>query len=148
MRGRRQASAECPLFDRRNPRHDPGAQRHDPYRHDQHLRSARVRVRRGIVCNAFDYGPGNSVKGVLRLTPGEEDVAWIEGDGGRHQSVLWPEGFVLELEPTPALLSDSGRLIGHDGDPIRLNNTAPDEAAGTFADPYLAHGRTLFGCYP
>ncbi len=74
---------------------------------------------------------------------------WIEGPAGEHFSVIWPEGFTVDFEPTAVLRDEKGMVVARDGDRIALAQTNLDEAAGTFDDPYIAHGLSVgTGCYP
>jgi hypothetical protein len=87
-------------------------------------------------CSAFTLPDG--VHGTLQVTPGAADAVWIKADDGRHLYVAWPDDFKLRLEPVGAVLSGDGDILAEDDGPIRLKQTAPDSAAGTDADPYVA----------
>jgi hypothetical protein len=68
---------------------------------------------------------------------------------GNHLSVVWPAGFTIQFDPSPAVLfNERGNVVATEGSWVTLNNTRPSDAAGTFADPHFASGGTLGGCYP
>jgi hypothetical protein len=89
------------------------------------------------------------VAGVLGGQQSARDPVWIEGPAGQHYSVIWPAGFTIAFTPDVELRDDTGALIARAGDSIKLGQTNLHEAAGTFVDPYIAHGLSVGkGCYP
>jgi hypothetical protein len=100
-----------------------------------------------VLCDAS--AAARPVSGVLRGEQGEREPVWIEGPRGQHISVVWPAGFTVAFTPAAELRNETGALIARDGDPITLGQTNLDEATGSFADPYVAHGLSVGkGCYP
>ena len=96
-------------------------------------------------CAAF--GLGDPVSGILRGQAGAPEPVWLETGDGRRLSVVWPEGFTVRFEPEAVVMSDRGTVVGRAGDRITLDQTRPSDAAGTFADPYLASGLVFGDCY-
>jgi hypothetical protein len=54
----------------------------------------------------------------------------------------------LLWEPDATLYDERGRVVAREGGWVTLDQTARIEAAGTWDDPYVAHGLALGGCYP
>ena len=46
------------------------------------------------------------------------------------------------------LLNERGAVVARAGDEIEFGQVNLGEHEGTFADPYLARGLVLGGCYP
>jgi hypothetical protein len=99
-----------------------------------------------VPCPAF--GLTNPVAGVLEGQAGAREPVWLRAEDGRHLSVIWPAGFTVRFEPDAAIYTEKGGLVGRAGDRIVLDQTRPGDAAGTFADPYLASGLIFGDCYP
>jgi hypothetical protein len=97
-------------------------------------------------CAAF--GLTNPVAGILEGQAGAREPVWLRADDGRHLSVVGPAGFTLRFEPDAAIYTDRSTLVGRAGDRIVLGQTRPEDAAGTFDDPYLASGLVFGDCYP
>lgn len=99
-----------------------------------------------VACAAF--GLANPVAGILDGQAGAREPVWLRADDGRHLSVVWPAGFTLRFEPDAAIYTDRSTLVGRAGDRIVLGQTHPEDAAGTFDDPYFASGLVFGDCYP
>ena len=76
------------------------------------------------------------------------EPAWLEGPGGRRLSVVWPQGFRLMFEPPAVLRNEKGGVVAREGVVVELPQVHPDDAAGTFDDPYIAAGLMFGECYP
>lgn len=89
------------------------------------------------------------VSGTLRTDPAQSDPVWLVDRAGNRLSVVWPAGFTVRFDPSPAVLfNERGEVVATDGSWVTLGHTRPSDAAGTFDDPYFASGGTLGGCYP
>jgi hypothetical protein len=99
-----------------------------------------------VVCTAPLYS--NPVRGTLQGEQGAREPVWLLDAGGRHLSVVWPEGFSLVFGPDAALFTDKGVLLAGTGDNVTLSMTLPDSAAGTYDDPYIASGLVFGDCFP
>lgn len=99
------------------------------------------------VCNADQPLP--VVVGALHTDPAQSDPVWLVDRTGHRLSVVWPAGFTVRFDPSPAVLfNEHGDVVATEGSWVTLNHTRPSDAAGTIADPYFASGLTLGGCYP
>lgn len=95
-----------------------------------------------VGCDAIGIGP---VVGTLEGDPEEStDPVWLAGPSGQRLSIVWPEGFTARFTPSVELLDERGTLVASAGDVVILQ-VDPDEAGGSFADPYVASGIMLAG---
>ena len=74
------------------------------------------------------------------------DPIWLEAPDGTHLSIVWPDGFALEFEPTPVIYDQSGAVVARLGDAVMLQ-VPRTAAAGTYEDPYFADGILLAGSF-
>ena len=99
------------------------------------------------VCNADQPIP--VVVGALHTDPAQSESVWLVDRTGHHLSVVWPAGFAIRFDPSPAVLfNERGDVVATEGSWVTLGHTRPSDAAGTFDDPYFASEMTLGGCYP
>lgn len=98
-----------------------------------------------VACPAF--GLEDPVRGTLEGTARAREPISIRSEDGRALSVIWPAGFQVKFEPLAALYSDLDAVVARDGQDVVLGQTRWDEAAGTYEDPYIAHGLVFGGCY-
>jgi hypothetical protein len=100
-----------------------------------------------VMCNA--YGSVDPLVGMLRAEPPvSREPVRVQVPDGHPVSVVWPEGFRVTFEPEAILHDPLGRVVAHEGTGVELDQTPRNEAAGTWADPYVAHGLAFGGCYP
>lgn len=100
-----------------------------------------------VLCPAFAVIP--PVEGVLRGQEGAREPVWLETPDGRRLSIVWPAGFTVVFDPTAELRDNTGTVVAREGDTVKLGQTNPSEATGTYDDPYVAHGLSIgSGCYP
>lgn len=84
---------------------------------------------------------------MLRGDPTAFEPIWLEKPGGRHVSIVWPEGFTARFEPAAVLRDERGVAVARAGTLVTLGQVNDSSAAGTFADPYVATGLVFAGCY-
>lgn len=82
--------------------------------------------------------------GALPITA--PDPIWLEAPDGTHLSIVWPEGFTLEFEPTPVIYDETGAVVARLGDAV-MPQVSRHDAAGTYEDPYFASGILLAGSF-
>jgi hypothetical protein len=100
-----------------------------------------------VMCNA--YASVDPLGGMLRAEPpGAREPVRLEVPDGHLVSVVWPEGFRVTFEPAVVLRDAPGRVVAHEGNGVRLDQTPRSEATGTWDDPYVAHGLVFGDCYP
>lgn len=87
------------------------------------------------------------VSGILEHVPGLPEPVTLLSDKGAHLSVVWPEGFHVQLWPELALLDGAGTVIVRGGDTVALDGTTRRVRGGTYGDPYIAQ-RFNGRCYP
>jgi hypothetical protein len=89
-----------------------------------------------------------AVHGVLEGNPADpREPVWLQGPDGARISVVWPAGFSVRFSPKAVLYNEQGHPVARAGDSVTLPQVALGSHAGTFADPYLATGMLLGGCY-
>lgn len=99
-----------------------------------------------ILCTAS--AAVNPVRGVFEGDPARSSgVAWLRAPDGRQLSVAWPAGFSVRFEPNAVLYNERGVAVAKHGQLVELGQVSLEEAAGTPADPYIAHGIVFSGCY-
>jgi hypothetical protein len=99
-----------------------------------------------ILCNAYKVLP--DVVGILRGRQGAAEPAWLEAPDGTRISIVWPEGFTVTFNPQAELHNETGRVVASDGATVELGQVHLGDHKGTPADPYIASGLVLGGCYP
>jgi hypothetical protein len=72
---------------------------------------------------------------------------WLSSSTGEHLFVQWPRGWSARFDPTLSLLDESGNVRARSGTGIVLGQVPRESAAGTVADPYVARGLFLDGCF-
>lgn len=99
-----------------------------------------------IGCDAI--GVADPVFGHLSGTLPVEapEAIWLETPDGSRLSIVWPEGFTLEFEPTPVVYDQTGVVVARLGDAVMLQ-VPRAAAAGTHDDPYFASGILLAGAF-
>lgn len=89
----------------------------------------------------------NSVKGRLRVHPTDREPVWLEARSGRRISVVWPAGFRIRFGSPSQLLNERLEIVATEGQEVSLDQTRLNEAAGTYDNPYVAHGGLFGACY-
>ncbi len=88
--------------------------------------------------------------GVLEGDLNAPERIWLEQvvlRSGRV-SVVWPQGFHVRFEPDAVLYNEKDVPVARDGETVSFAQVKTSEHAGTYDDPYLAHGLIFGRCYP
>ena len=93
------------------------------------------------------YAIADPVFGWFRASADEPEHVWLEARDGRRISVVWPAGFRVRFGPPAELTNERGEVVAREGQKVFLGQTRVSESAGTFNDPYIAHGLIHDGCY-
>lgn len=100
-----------------------------------------------VTCPAFALS--DPVAGRLQGDANDPlEPIWLVTSDVRRLSVVWPGGFTVRLPPDVALVNDHGEVVARIGDWFELSQVRPDDAAGSFDDPYIAAGALFDDCYP
>lgn len=101
-----------------------------------------------VICSLGRYLPGFSA--VLAGDPNDPERLWLVGvvPFQPRVSVVWPQGFHVRFEPDAVLYNEKGIPVARQGETVELPQVSGSEHAGTYADPYLAHGIIFDRCYP
>ena len=101
-----------------------------------------------VICNASALS--NPFSGVLAGDSKDPERIWLEQVvllSGRV-SVVWPQGFHVRFEPDAVLYNEKDSPVARQGQTVTFPQVKFSEHAGTYADPYLAHGIVFDRCYP
>jgi hypothetical protein len=85
--------------------------------------------------------------GVFHGDPEATEPVWVEDHDGQQLSFVWPKGFTVRFEPEAVLRSGVGQVVAREGDPVEFPMTERDQAAGTYADPYIPMCSVFGGAY-
>jgi len=103
-----------------------------------------------VICNADAYLPGFSA--VLAGDADDPERVWLVGANVAPYkpriSVVWPQGFHVRFEPDAVLYNEKDVPVARQGETVTFPQANNSKQAGTYADPYLAHGVVFDRCYP
>jgi hypothetical protein len=88
--------------------------------------------------------------GVLAGDPNDPERVWLVRVAPLKPrvSVVWPQGFRVRFEPDAVLYNEKDDAVAHHGETVTFPQVKISEHAGTYDDPYRAHGTIFNGCYP
>lgn len=77
-------------------------------------------------CQAAISGPPI---GTFQGAANDAERVWVMAPDGRRLSLVWPGGFTVRFEPDAVLYGPSGVAVARAGDPIDINQAAPEQGA-------------------